>query len=47
MPCPEGTEDMNWSDVLSNVIVPIGMALVLAVLGIVAAKLVARRPGGD
>jgi hypothetical protein len=36
---------MSWADVLYNVIVPVGSALVLSAGGICAAKLIARKAG--
>jgi hypothetical protein len=38
---------MTWGDVLHNVIVPIGVALILGIGGIWAAKNFANRAGKD
>jgi hypothetical protein len=38
---------MTWDQVLYNVIAPVGMALVLGIGGILAAKIVARQVGKD
>jgi hypothetical protein len=43
----QGTQNMTWDQVLYNVIAPVGMALVLGIGGILAAKIVARQVGKD